>query len=241
MRIISADSACSFLDASFMPKDILTTTAVLLDVPYREPVQIRTIPADYRLTDPNVLVYELKLCAQMLETEHADVIHLDLSLGGINILNLTEAMVERMSFRSQAREILLFVLPELQRLALAIGEKHKVPVYAMGDKSGAVRLAELNAAAGGVARAAQRAMTADEPMTLGLPRRVRALFEGRRVSVVSMEPMEEGLVAAAEVPEGVDVQAFLNPVAREFQILRFSNPMAASITQAFAGEEALSL
>jgi len=228
MKIIAADSACSYLDDSFMPKDILASSVVLLDYPYREPLQIRTVPADYRLTDPNVLVYELRLCMQMLETEPADAIHLDLSLGGINILSLTEGMIDRMSFSTRGREVLLFVLPDLQQMALSIGEKYKVPVYAMGDKSAAVRLAEMNAAAGGVARAAQRALTSETAAIVGMPRGTRALFDGRQISVVSMDPMEEGLVASAEAPEHVEVEAFLNPVARHFQALRFSARTAST-------------
>lgn len=226
MRIIAADSACSTLDAAFMPADILASAVILLDHPYREPAQVRHVAADYRLSDPNVLVYELRLCQQMLETETADCVHLDLSFGGLNLLSITDEMLWRTPLSTHGREVLRLVLPDLQALALSIGERFKVPVYAVGDKSGAVRLAELTAAAGGVARAAQRALTADAPVTVGLPRHTRAIFEEGRVTVASTEPMELGLIAGAEAPEGVDVEAFLNPVAREFQALRLTGPAA---------------
>jgi hypothetical protein len=222
MKIIAADSACSTLDPSFMPRDILNSAVVLLDHPYREPLQARHVTADYKLSDPNVLVYELRLCAQMLEEVEADCIHLDFSMGGVNILSLTDAMLERMIVSSRGYEILRFILPDLQGLAVSIGEKYKVPVYAMGDKSAAVRVAELTAAAGGVALAARRALTAEAPTIIGLPRHTRAVFEGDQVSVISMDPMEEGLAGRAEAPEHVEVEAFLNPVARQFQTLKFS-------------------
>ena len=221
MRIISADSACSTLDPSFMPKDILNTAVILLDDPYREPQVVRHIPGDYKLSDPNVLVYELRHCAQLLETEHADAIHLDFNFGGMNLLAITDEMVERSVLSRTGREILKFALPELQKIALSVGEQFKIPVYAMGDQSAAVRMAELTAASGAVSRVASRSLTAEAPVNVGLPRHCRAYFEDGRVSVASMDPMEEEISASAEVPEGVNVEAFLNPVSRHFQVLRF--------------------
>lgn len=229
MRILAADSACSFLDEALMPMGILNTAAVLLDYPYREPLMVRTVAADYRLTDPNVLVYELRLCEQVLETERADCIHLDLSFGGANILSLTEEMLWRMPLSTTGREVLRLVLPELQKIAMSVGEKYQVPVYAMGGRSVAVRLAELHAAAAGISRAAQRSLASESPLVVGLPRHSRAVFQDGRVQVVSQDPMECGLSAQAEVPSGVDVEAFLNPVAREFQALRLSASVQPSI------------
>jgi hypothetical protein len=222
MRIIAADSACSTLDPSFMPKDILNTAVVLLDDPYGEPVTVSQTVGDYRLTDPNVLIYELRLSAKMLETQHADAIHLDFNFGGMNVLGITEEMIERNILSRTGREILRLALPELQSLALSIGEKYKVPVYALGDQSVAVRTAELHAAAGAVARMAQRALTSEAPVIVGLPRQTKAFFEEGRVSVHSLDPMEDDLTASAEVDGEVNVQAFLNPVAKGFQVLRFS-------------------
>jgi hypothetical protein len=40
--------------------------------------------------------------------------------------------------------------------------------------------------------------------------------------------MEERVTASAEVPDLVEVEAFLNPVAREFQVLRFSSRATSS-------------
>ncbi|MGQ9525306.1 MAG: DUF4152 family protein [Armatimonadota bacterium] len=222
MRILAADSACSFLDESLMPTGILNTAVVLLDYPYREPLAVRAVPADYRLTDPNVLVYELRLCEHMLETESADCIHLDLSFGGANILSLTEEMLWRMPLSAAGREVLRLILPELQKIAMSIGEKHHIPVYAIGGKSVAVRLAELHAAAAGISRAAQRTLASESPLVVGLPRCSRAVFENGQVHVVSQDPMECGLSGHADVPSGISVEAFLNPVARDFQALRLS-------------------
>jgi hypothetical protein len=57
---------------------------------------------------------------------------------------------------------------------------------------------------------------------VGLPRRSRAAFEGRQVCISSAEPMEEDLIAWADLPEGVEMEAFHNPVAREFLTLRLT-------------------
>jgi hypothetical protein len=223
MRILAADSACSYLDESLMPKCIMNSAAVVLDHPYREPSLVRIVTADYQITDPNVLVYELRLCRDILASEQVDCVHLDLSLGGINILTITEEMLWRMPLSTYGREVLKLILPELQRIALDIGEKYKVPVYAMGSKSMAVRVAELHAAAAAVSRAAQHASAAETPLVVGLPRRASALFEGGRLRIVSREPMEYDYWVEAPLPHGVAVDTFVNPVARDFHALRLAS------------------
>lgn len=221
MRILAADSACSYLDESLMPKSIMNSAAVVLDHPYREPSLVRVVTADYQITDPSVLVYELRLCQEILASERVDCVHLDLSFGGLNILTITEEMLWRMPLSTSGREVLRLILPELQRIALDIGEKYKVPVYAAGSKSMAVRVAELHAAAAAVARAAQHALAAETPLVVGLPKRSSVLLEGDRMRVVSREPMECDYWVEAPLPRGVAVDTFVNPVARDFQALRF--------------------
>jgi len=223
MKIATADSACSILDKELMPINILSTVAIVVDFPYQTPTRIEARPGDYRITDPSVLVHELKLCEELLGMEPAECVHFDLTLGGINLLDITDEYLFQAALSPTGRSVLHAILPDLRETALSIGQKYQAPVYAMGKRSVPVRLAELFASAYGVARAIQIAKESAEPIYVGLPAKVLASFNGDdKVKVASDEPMEKSLVAEAPIPNGVSVEPFLNPVTRGFQVLKLT-------------------
>jgi len=223
MKIVTADSACSILDKELMPINILSTAAIVVDFPYQTPMRIETRPGDYRIIDQNVLIYELKLCEELLEIEPAECVHFDLTLGGINLLDITDEYLFQAALSPTGRSVLHAILPDLRETALSIGQKYQAPVYAMGKRSIPVRLAELYASAHGVARAIQMAKESEQPIYVGLPSKALASFaEAGKVRVTSEEPMEKSLVAEAPIPNGVSVEPFLNPVTRGFQVLKLT-------------------
>lgn len=90
MRIISADSAAAILDEQYNPRFLIASASVLVEPPYREP--------SYRLAEPifreveigfEVIVHEAELCRSLLDKMKADVVHLDMSLGGVSIEELS--------------------------------------------------------------------------------------------------------------------------------------------------------
>jgi len=221
MKIATVDSACSVLDENLMPTNILSMAGIVVDYPYDKPSQVQTRGEDYTLSDPNLMVNELKLCQEMLEVEKADYIHLDMSLGGINLLDLTEEdLLFRIPISYDGREILRLILPDLQKIATAIDEQYKVPVLAIGKRSGPVRLAELYAAAHGVARAMEKAKESGETVCVGLPSGTTAMMNGEKIMVESQLAMEKNLSAEAPIVAGVKMETFLNPIVRRFQALR---------------------
>lgn len=224
MRIIAADSASSVLDENFMPTNILSITGVLIDFPYGEPLRIERNDVSYPISDTRVLIHELELCERMLEKEKADCVHLDLNLGGMNLLDLTEEMIlEELPLSKMGREVLHRIFPDLRRIALSIEEKYMVPIYAMGKRSLAVRLAEIWASAYGIVRAVEKVRSTRNALYIGLPLKVTATFEGNMVRTFSSESMEEGLCAEMPVVlEDVRVEVFLNPVVRGYRAIRLS-------------------
>ena len=221
MKVATVDSGCSILDRDLKPITILSSVAVVVDRPYEKPVNLEVRWGDYTLTDPNVLVYELELCQKLLANEDADCVHLDLTLGGVNLLDLTDEALFQMQLSPTGRSFLHAIMPKLRRIAAEIGETHHIPVLAMGKRSIPVRVAELHAAAYGVQQAIRKAQTSDEPIHVGLPSKVMADFDTDGVvRVSSAEPMEASLTAEAPVADGVEVERFLNPVTRGFQVLR---------------------
>jgi len=221
MKIATVDSACSVLNEKLMPTNILSMVGIVVDYPYEKPSQVQTRGEDYLLSDPNQLVNELKLCQEMLEIEQADYVHLDLSLGGIDLLHLTmEDLLFKIPISYNGREILRLILPDLQKIATEIDEKYKTPVLAIGKRSGPVRLVELHAAAYGVARAMEKAKESGETINVGLPVGTTATVNEGKVKIESQIPMEEKMSAEAPVTDGVQVEMFLNPIVRRFQALK---------------------
>lgn len=223
MRIATVDSACSILNESFAPTNILSMAGIVVDHPYEQPSQVQIRGEEHLLGDPNLLVDELKLCQEMLETEQVDSIHLDMSLGGVNILEITQAdLLFRIPVSHTGREILRTILPELQRIATAIDEQYHVPVLAIGKRSGPVRLAELYAAAHGVAKAIEKVKESGEAVYVGLPVGTTAVFDDNKVIVTSLIPIESKMRAEAPVSDGVQVESFLNPIIRRFHALKIT-------------------
>lgn len=223
MKIATVDSACSVLNENFMPINILSMVGIVVDQPYDQPSQIQTRNEEYLLGDPDLLVKELKLCQEMLETEEVDYIHLDMSLGGVNILDVTQAdLLFKIPISPTGREVLRAILPELHSIATAIDEQHGVPVLAIGKRSGPVRLAELYAAAYGVGRAVEKVRESGETICVGLPVGTTAAFNGDKVSITSLIPIEQSLHAEAPIAGGVHVESFLNPIIRRFNALKLT-------------------
>lgn len=223
MKIATADTACSVLNEKFMPTNILSMVGIVVDHPYEQPSQVQSRGEDYLLGDPNLMVRELKLCQEMLENEEVDYIHLDMSLGGVNVLELTEAdLLFRIPMSQSGREVLRTILPELQSIASTIDEQHQTPVLAIGKRSGPVRLAELHAAAYGVARAMEKVKESGESIIIGLPTGTKAAFEEGKVRITSLIPIESKMLAEAPITNGVQVESFLNPVIRRFHALKLT-------------------
>jgi len=91
LRIISADSAAAILDEQFNAVTHVTLVSVLVEPPYREPASRLAEPI-FRPVEQgfDLIVHEAELCRSLLETIKADVIHLDISLGGVSIEELRQ-------------------------------------------------------------------------------------------------------------------------------------------------------
>ena len=224
MKIATVDSACSILDRDFKPTNILSSVALVVDCPYDAPMRVEVRDGNYALSDPNVLVYELELCQQLLSRQEADCVHLDLTLGGVNLLDVTDEYLFQTQLSPAGRNYLHAVMPSLRGIATQIAETHHIPVLAMGKQSLPVRLAELHAAAYGIHHAFEQAKTVETPIYVGLPAQVKASFERHGiVQVSSADPMESILSAEATVAVDIPVTSFLNPVTRGFQVLRIGS------------------
>jgi hypothetical protein len=61
-----------------------------------------------------------------------------------------------------------------------------------------------------------------ETIYVGLPVGTTAAFNGDRVNIASLIPIESKLRAEASIIDGVSVESFLNPVIRRFHALKLA-------------------
>jgi hypothetical protein len=228
LRIISADSAAAILDDKFMPISLIASSAVMVTPPYRE-AQIHIAEPIFKEVENGfeAIVYEAKLCQNLLETVNADVVHLDTSLGGISVEELSPVHLANMKISNKARQNLLKILPKLRKIAGEIRRTHEIETLAIGKESIPVRIAELTAGSEAVLYACAKAVEEQKPLLLGLPLMCQHIIVDGKVYLQSLMVAEHDVRGYAEdtnnILSKVGITEMLNPIARGFRTLRLTS------------------
>jgi hypothetical protein len=225
LRVISADSAAAILDQQFKPLYHVASVSVLVNPPYKEPT--------FRLAEPifrevesgfEVIVHEAELCRSLLDKMKADVVHLDLSLGGVSVEELSPVELSNLRASRTGRQNILKILPRLRKIAGEIKRIHNVDMLAIGKESVPVRIAELTAGAEAILYACKKAVDQKEPVLLGLPLMCQPIVQEDRVDVHSLIAAEHDVrgyaVDVERVLTKVKLIEMLNPCARGFRALK---------------------
>lgn len=224
MKIIAADSSAAILNQEFTPQSIIAAAAVLVSPPYREP---NICLAEPIFTDAEkgheVVVHEAELCRELLGKMRADIIHLDMSLGGIPIERLSPIQLSNIRISSRARRHLIAVLPKLRKIAGDVTQRYGIQVLAIGKESIPVRIAELTAGAHAILYACNRAVEENQMVLIGLPSKCQPRKARKRIYLHSLISAEHDIRGYAEDVEDqlekVIIKEMLNPVARGFRTL----------------------
>ena len=90
MRIVAADSGAAILNDRFEPVFVVAAVAIMTEPPYRKASSILAEPIFTNVDQGyHLIVHELELCQKLLKNVNADAVHLDMSLGGITLENLS--------------------------------------------------------------------------------------------------------------------------------------------------------
>jgi hypothetical protein len=227
MRIISADSAAAILNEKFEAVTLIGSAAVLTEPPYRE-AHVRLAEPAFRDAEGEdsfeAIVHEAELCQNLLEKEKADVVHLDTTLGGFSIEELSPVELINMKVSNKARGHLLKILPKLRRIAGEVKRRHGIDMLAIGKESVPVRIAELTAGSHAVLYACAQVVERKEPLLVGLPTRCEHMVVDGKVYLRSLLPAEHDVRGYAQdersVLGKVTMVEMLNPVARGFRALK---------------------
>lgn len=220
MKVAAADSGAALLDPHFKPVQIVATAAVVVGPPYREASSFRAKPAFASVENGNLLIIrELELCNELLKDVRADVIHLDMSLGGVLVEEISPVHL-----RGKARSSVLKILPKIRKLSTNIKRVYGIDVVALGKNSVPVRIAELTTGAHAVLYSCERCLEDGRAQILGLPSKCRAETVDNKVMLHSLIAAEQDLTGYANDDKGllsmVSIKEMLNPCARGFWALR---------------------
>ena len=225
LKIISADSAAALLDDQFNPLCHVASVSVLVEPPYRES-SFRLAEPIFRAVDDgfDVIVHEAELCRSLLDKMKADVVHLDMSLGGVSVEELSPVELMNLRASKTGRQNILKILPRLRKIAGEIRRVHGIDMLAIGKESVPVRIAELTAGAEAVLFAAQRAVEEKESNLLGLPLNCQPRYIDHYMCLHSLIANEHDLrgfsVDTQDILTKVNLSETLNPIARGFRALK---------------------
>ena len=227
LRIVAADSGAAILDEKYEPVTVVAASSILAEPPYTRASTVLSEPIFVDANSGyNLIVRELELCLQLLKTVKADVVHLDLTLGGMNLEEFSAVSISRMNRSSTVRAQVLKLLPKLRKTSATILRTYGVPVFAFGKQSIPVRLAELTSGAHAVRFAAEKAVKENVNLPLGLPTKCQTKFLEDKISLESLIPTEEKLAGYADCdPKLLQKTRFVetvNPCARGFKLLEIS-------------------
>jgi len=227
LKIVSADSGAALLNERFEPLQVVAACAVLVEPPYAKVTSCLAEPIFTEVEDGHrLVVHELELCMTLLKTVKADVVHVDMSLGGLSLEELSALSLTQLHVSGKARGHLLRILPQLRKIALDIKRVYDIDVSAIGKESVPVRIAELTAGAYAVLYSAEKAVIEAKPMRLGLPARCTVKTSEDGLVTESLLPAEQDLAGYArdesKVLQKVQLTEMPNPIARGFRLLEIA-------------------
>jgi len=227
LKIIAADSGAATLNERFEPLRVVAACAVLVEPPYSNISSCLAEPIFRRVEDGHQLViHELELCMNLLKTVKGDVVHLDMSLGGVSLDEISAVSLSQLRVSGRARGHLLTIIPKLRKIASDIKRVYGINVLAIGKESVPVRIAELTAGAHAVLYSAEMALKEAKTISLGLPARCTTKATEDQVIVESQLPAEQDLKGYAKDENRVLMKVLMtempNPIARGFRLLQIS-------------------
>ncbi|HII61572.1 DUF4152 family protein [Pyrococcus horikoshii] len=227
MRIVAADTGGAVLDESFQPVGLIATVAVLVEKPYKTSKRFLVKYADpynYDLSGRQAIRDEIELAIELAREVSPDVIHLDSTLGGIEVRKLDESTIDALQISDRGKEIWKELSKDLQPLAKKFWEETGIEIIAIGKSSVPVRIAEIYAGIFSVKWALDN-VKEKGGLLVGLPRYMEVEIKKDKIIGKSLDPREGGLYGEVktEVPQGIKWELYPNPLVRRFMVFEITS------------------
>jgi len=222
MRIVSADTGGALLTEDYEPIGLIATAAVLVEKPYRTATLSRVKyanPFDYDMSGRQAIRDEALLAAELAKEVKPDVIHLDSTIGGIEVRKLDEPTIDALTITDRGKEVWKDLAKDLQPLAKELWEETGIEIIAIGKSSVPVRIAEIYAGLYTAKWAIEHARKEGKAI-VGLPRYMKVDIKPGKIYGESLDPREGGLFGEIEAEtEGIGWELYPNPLVRRFMVL----------------------
>ncbi len=222
MRIVSADTGGALLTEDYEPVGLIATAAVLVEKPYRTAtlsVVKYADPFNYDMSGRQAVREEAFLAVELAREVKPDVIHLDSTIGGIEVRKLDEPTIEALTITDRGKEVWKDLAKDLQPLAKKFWEEMGIEIIAIGKSSVPVRLAEIYSGLYTAKWAIEYARENGKAI-VGLPRYMTVEIRPGKIYGESLDPREGGLFGEIEAKtEGIGWELYPNPFVRRFMVL----------------------
>ncbi|ASJ03119.1 hypothetical protein A3L09_07565 [Thermococcus profundus] len=222
MRIVAADTGGALLDEAYNPLGLVATAAVLVEKPYKT-ASVSLVryadPFSYDMSGRQAIRDETYLAVELAREVMPDVVHLDSTIGGIEVRKLDEATIDALSITDRGKEVWKDLAKDLQPLARRFWEETGIEIVAVGKSSVPVRIAEIYS---GIYTAKWAVEYAKEHgrARVGLPRYMKVEIMPGRIHGESLDPREGGLYGEVDAQaDGIGWELYPNPFVRRFMVL----------------------
>ncbi|CAB48998.1 DUF4152 family protein [Pyrococcus abyssi] len=224
MRIVAADTGGAVLDESLQPIGLISTVAVLVEKPYNTAKEFLvkfSDPYNYDLSGRQAILDEINLAIELAKRTKPDVVHLDSTLGGIEVRKLDEPTIEALSISDKGKEVWKDLSKDVQPLAKKFWEETGIEILAIGKSSVPVRIAEIYSGIFSVKWAIEEVKKGHKDhLIIGLPRYMGVEIRDGKITGRTLDPREGNLYGeiSIEVPNNIKWEVYPNPLVRRFHI-----------------------
>ena len=222
MRFVSADTGGALLTEDYEPIGLIATAAVLVERPYRTATLSRVRyanPFDYDMSGRQAVRDEAFLAVELAREVKPDIVHLDSTIGGIEVRKLDDPTIDALTITDRGKEVWKDLAKDLQPLAKKLWEETGIEIIAIGKSSVPVRIAEIYAGLYTAKWAIERARK-EGKVIVGLPRYMSVEIRSGKICGESLDPREGGLFGEIEAKtEGIGWELYPNPLVRRFMVL----------------------
>ncbi|NJF24718.1 DUF4152 family protein [Thermococcus sp. Bubb.Bath] len=222
MRFVSADTGGGLLTEDYELVGLIATAAVLVEKPHRTASLSRVKYADpynYDLSGRQAIRDEAYLAVELAKETKPDVVHLDSTIGRIEVRKLDEPTIDALTITDRGKEVWKDLAKDLQPLAKSFWEETGIEIVAIGKWSVPVRIAEIYS---GIYTAKWAIEYAKEngKAIVGLPRYMKVEIRPGKIYGESLDPREGGLYGEIEAKtEGIGWELYPNPLFRRYMVL----------------------
>jgi len=223
MRIVAADTGGALLREDYEVVGLIATSAVLVEKPYKTAnlsVVRYANPFEYDLSGKQAIGDEIELAIDLARKVKPDVVHIDSTLGGIELRKLDEPTIEALPISDRGKDVWIELSKKYRKKIEQFWREGGIELVAIGKWSVPVRIAEIYSGIYAALWGVKRIKNGWENLLIGLPRYMTVELEENQIFGRSLDPREGDLHGKVKCEcEGIGWELYPNPLVRRYMVL----------------------